>query len=338
MCSEVRLEIISADCPGLDMAKRLKKTAIPQQNQRKSAPPSSVPSLQGRDAEIALIGQLLDRIDRSGSTLVISGAPGIGKSALLDEAKSRARERDIIVLSTTGVLAEVHLAFSGLERALRPLMKRAKSLAPRQRSALLNAFGLRDDAAVPPDIWLVALATLTLLTGGESQKPILLVADDAQWLDEATREVLSFVSRRLSSDSIVLLLAVREGFDLPFGDADTPRHVIPALGDADAARLLDIQAPDLSKNLRSRFLREAAGNPLALVELPRGLQAEDDREASWLPLTARLERSFSSRLSDLPDVTRSLLYIAAGWCSVGMAREFPVIASEFPVNPEILPC
>ena len=123
--------------------------------------------------------------------------------------------------------------------------------------------------------------------------------------------MLSFVSRRLSSDSIVLLLAMREGFDLPFGDADTPRHVIPALGDADAARLLDIQAPDLSKNLRSRFLREAAGNPLALVELPRGLQAEDDREASWLPLTARLERTFSSRLSDLPSTTRTLLYIAA---------------------------
>ena len=93
---------------------------------------------------------------------------------------------------------------------------------------------------------------------------------------------------------------MREGFDFPFGDADTPRHIIPALGDADAARLLDIQAPDLSNNLRSRFLREAAGNPLALVELPRGLQAEDDREASWLPLTARLERTFSSRLSDLP--------------------------------------
>ena len=97
--------------------------------------------MQGREAEIALIDQLLDRIDQGGSTLIISGAPGIGKSALLDEAKSRARERGIIVLSMTGVLAEVHLAFSGLERALRPLMKQVKSLAPHQRSALLNAFG-----------------------------------------------------------------------------------------------------------------------------------------------------------------------------------------------------
>jgi DNA-binding CsgD family transcriptional regulator len=139
----------------------------------------------------------------------------------------------------------------------------------------------------------------------------LLVADDAQWLDEATRDVLSFVSRRLSSDPIVLLLAMREGFDFPFGDADTLRHVIPALDDAHAARLLDLQAPDLSTDLRSRFLREAAGNPLALVELPRAVHAADDREAPWLPLTERLERAFSSRLSELPNATRTLLSVAA---------------------------
>src|SRR5262249_15817818 len=210
-----------------------------------------------------------------------------------------------------GVQAEVHLAFAGLEQALRPLMKQAKSLAPHQRSALLNACGVSDDADASPDIYLVGLATLTLLTEGADHKPILLVADDAQWLDGATRDVLSFVSRRLSSDPIVLLLAVREGFDLPFGDPDTLQHVIPALGDADAARLLDIGAPGLSNDLRGRFLREAAGNPLALAELPRAVQAADDREARWLPLTERLERAFSSRLSELPDATRTLLSVTA---------------------------
>src|SRR5262249_32397137 len=157
-------------------------------------------SLQGREAQIALIDQLLDRIDQGGSTLVFSGSPGVGKSAVLEEARSRARERGITVLSMTGVLAEVHIAFAGLEQALRPLMKQATSLAPRERSALRSAFGKSDDAAASPDIWLVALATLTLLTGGAGHKPILLIADDAQWLDEATRDVLSFVSRRLSSD------------------------------------------------------------------------------------------------------------------------------------------
>ncbi len=267
--------------------------------------------MQGRETEIALINQLLDRIDQGGSSLVISGAPGIGKSALLEEAKSRARERGITVLGMTGVQAEVHIAFAGLEQALRPLMKQAKSLASGQRSALLSAFGMGNDAAASPDIWLVALATLTLLTGGSGRKPFLLVADDAQWLDEATRNVLSFVSRRLSSDPIVLLLAVREGFELPFGDADTLRHVIPALGDADAERLLEIQAPGLSDDLRGRVLREAVGNPLALMELPSAIQAADDREARWLPLTERLERAFSSRLSELPSATRTLLSVAA---------------------------
>jgi predicted ATPase len=117
------------------MPKRLKKALLPQQKQRKSAPHSSGPSLQGREVEIALIERLLDRMDQGGSTLVISGAPGIGKSALLEEAKRRARERGIIVLGMAGVPAEVHLAFSGLEQALRPLMKQTRSLAPHQRSA-----------------------------------------------------------------------------------------------------------------------------------------------------------------------------------------------------------
>jgi DNA-binding CsgD family transcriptional regulator len=293
------------------MAKRLKKSASPQQKQRDPVLRSRVPSLLGRETEIALIDRLLDRIDQCGATLFISGAPGIGKSALLEEAKDRARERDIVVLSMTGVLAEAHLPFAGLQQALHPLMKQAKSLPAHQRSALLNAFGMGGATTEAPDIWLVALATLTLLTEGASHEPILLVVDDAQWLDEATRQVLSFVSRRLSSDPIVLLLALREGFELPFGDADTLRHVVPALGEADATRLLEVQAPGLSKNLRSRFLSEAAGNPLALVELPRSSRSEDDREAAWLPLTERLERTFSSRLSDLPEVTRMLLYIAA---------------------------
>jgi DNA-binding CsgD family transcriptional regulator len=293
------------------MAKRLKKSALSRRKERDAIPRSSMLSLLGREAEIVLIDQLLDRIDQGGATLFISGAAGIGKSALLEEAKNRALERGIVVLGMTGVLAEAHLAFAGLQQALYPLMKQAKSLPAHQRSALLNAFGMGGAVTEAPDVWLVALATLTLLTEGASHKPILMVVDDAQWLDETTRQVLSFVSRRLRSDPIVVLLALREGFELPFGDADTLRHVVAALGEADAARLLDMQAPGLAKNLHNRFLREAAGNPLALMELPRSVRPEEDREAAWLPLTERLERTFSSRLSDLPEVTRMLLHIAA---------------------------
>ena len=259
---------------------------------------------------MALIGRLIDQIDQGGSTLVISGEPGIGKSALLEVARHQASERGISVLSMTGVLAEVHLPFAALEQALRPLMKRAAGLVPRQRSALRVAFGMQDDTGAP-DIFLVALATLALLTESATRKPILLVADDAQWLDQATFDVLAFISRRLSSDSVVLLLAMRDGFNRSFGDASTLRHRLSGLDDADAGRLLDAHAPDLTADLRSRFLKEAAGNPLALVELPRGDRATEARDAPWLPLTERLERAFSSRLSDLPHVVRTLLFVAA---------------------------
>jgi DNA-binding CsgD family transcriptional regulator len=287
-----------------------KKTYVPLRKQRaRTARPAS-PVLQGREQDIALIDRLLDRIDRGGSTLVISGDPGIGKSALLEIAKHRANERDISVLSMAGVLAEVHLPFAALEQALRPLMNRAVGLVPRQRSALLAAFGVHDDMGAP-DIFLVALATLTLLTESATRKPILLVADDVQWLDQATYDVLAFISRRLGSDPVVLMAAMLDGFNRPFGDASTLRHRLSALDDADAGRLLDAHAPGLSAELRSRFLKDACGNPLALVELPRGERLANDRDTPWLPLTERLERAFSSRLSDLPNAARILLFVAA---------------------------
>jgi DNA-binding CsgD family transcriptional regulator len=287
-----------------------KKTYVPPRKQRAgTARPASL-VLQGREQDITLIDHLLDRIDRYGSTLVISGEPGIGKSALLEIARDRANERGISVLSMIGVLAEVHLPFAALEQALRPLMNRAAGLVPRQRSALLAAFGMHGDMGAP-DIFLVALATLTLLTESATRKPILLVADDVQWLDQATYEVLAFISRRLGSDPVVLMAAMPDGFNRPFGDASTLRHRLSALDDADAGRLLDAYAPGLSTELRSRFLKEACGNPLALVELPRGARSDDARDTPWLPLTERLERAFSSRLSDLPNAARILLFVAA---------------------------
>ncbi|MEZ2126483.1 MULTISPECIES: AAA family ATPase [unclassified Sinorhizobium] len=292
------------------MAKRAKETPLPLRKQRRGAVHSASQFLQGREQDIAVIDHLIERIDQGGSTLVISGEPGIGKSALLEVAKHRGRERDVSVLSMTGVLAEVHLPFAALEQALRPLMKQAEGLVPRQRSALLAAFGMHDDTGAP-DIFLVALATLSLLTESATRKPILLVADDAQWLDEATYEVLAFISRRLSSDPVVLLVAMRDGFNRSFDDASTLRLRLSGLDDADAERLLDANAPGLSTDLRSRFLKEASGNPLALLELPRDERTADAGDTRWLPLTERLERAFSARLSDLPATTQTLLFVAA---------------------------
>lgn len=292
------------------MAKPAKKTPLPPRRRRARAARPSSDVLQGRQQDIALIDRLIDRIDQGGSTLVISGEPGVGKSALLDVAKRHADERGMTVLSMTGVLAEVHLPFAALELALRPLLTQTASLAPRQRSALLAAFGVQDDTGAP-DIFLVALATLSLLAASAARAPILLVADDAQWLDQATHEVLAFVSRRLGSDPIVLLVAMRDGFDRSLGDASTLRHRLAGLDDADARRLLEAHARDLSADLRDRFLKEAGGNPLALVELPRSARAADAGDMPWLPLTERLERAFSSRLSDLPHAARILLFVAA---------------------------
>jgi AAA ATPase domain len=291
------------------MAKQTRKAYLPPK--RHASVAQSMPLvLQGRDHDIALIDHLIDRIDQGGSTLVISGEPGIGKSALLELARHRAGERGISVLTMTGVLAEVHLPFAALEQALRPLMKRAASLVPRQRSALMAALGTSDDMGAP-DIFLVALATLTVLTESATRKPILLVADDAQWLDQATYEVLGFISRRLSSDPVVLLVAMRDDFNRSLGDTTTLRLRLSGLDEADAERLLDTHARDLSADLRGRFLEEASGNPLALLELPRSERAAEPQVTPWLPLTERLERAFSSRLSDLPNAARTLLFVAA---------------------------
>src|SRR5262245_17557928 len=290
---------------GYAMATRAKKTSLPLRKRRTGAIRSGSLILQGREQDIALIDQLINRIDQGGSALIISGEPGIGKSALLDVARHRATERGVSVLSMIGVLAEVHLPFAALEQALRPLMKRAVGLVPRQRSALLAAFGMHDDMGAP-NIYLVALATLTLLTESATRKPILLVADDAQWLDQATYDVLAFISRRLSSDPVVLLVGMRDDFNRSLGDSSTQRLRLSGIDETDAEHLLDAHAPGLPAELRSRFLEEASGNPLALVELPRGERTTEAGDATWLPLTGRLERAFSSRLSDLPQTAQTL--------------------------------
>lgn len=292
------------------MVKQAKKNTHLRRRKQPRASVSRLSPLLGRDKDLALIDHLIDRINQGGWTLVLNGEPGIGKSSLLAAAKYRAHERGLLVLTMTGVLAEVHLPFAGLEQALRPLMKRAEGLPTRQQSALLAAFGMRNDAE-PPDIFLVALATLNLLTESATRKPILLIADDTQWLDQPSYEVLAFISRRLSSDSIALLAAMRDGFNRSLGDAGTIRHRPSRLDDADAERLLDLHAPNLSAERRRRFLREAAGNPLALVELPRGEHVSTACDAPWLPLTERLERAFSNRLSELSSDVQTLLFVAA---------------------------
>ncbi len=266
--------------------------------------------LYGREAEIAQITGLIDRVGDCGSALMIGGEPGLGKSALLEAARELAAHRDMRVLYLCGVTSESHLPFGALHQAMAPILKDADMLPIRQRTALQAAFGLNEEPTAP-DVFLVGLATLTLLTASAANKPLLLLADDVQWLDQPSRDVLAFIARRLSSDPIVLLMATRNTLEDALEYASVPRHNLSRLNASESECLLTTEGPDLSRELRLRFLDLAAGNPLALVELPRAVHASEPRESQWLALTDRLERTFFSRVSDLPAATRTLLLVIA---------------------------
>jgi DNA-binding CsgD family transcriptional regulator len=268
-------------------------------------------SLFGREIETRRLGDLLDHVHDRGGSLVVSGEPGIGKSALLRETSTDARDRGMLVLTATGVPSETQLPFAGLHQLLQPVLGQLDGLAAPQREALLAAFSLTDAAA--PDLFLTALAALDLLADAAAQAPVLVVAEDAHWLDCSTSDVLAFVARRLEFEPIVMIAGIRDGFQSPFNDAALPSMHLEALPAAAAAALLDSRAPSLPAGVRERLLDEAAGNPLALVELPAALTHAGNAASlpAWLPLTTRLEQAFTARVSDLPAATRTALLVAA---------------------------
>jgi DNA-binding CsgD family transcriptional regulator len=267
--------------------------------------------LLGREAELAALTALLEEVAAQGSALLLGGPPGIGKSRLLGEAARAGRERGFAVLSATGVESEAHLPFAGLHQLLRPIREQARRLLPGQRAALDAAFGVTDGA--PPELFVIAMAVLDLLSEAASEAPLLLIAEDAHWLDRSSAEVLAFAARRLESDPIVFLAALRDGYPSPLFEAGLPERRIDALDPALAAELLDAGATPLPAAERGRILDEAAGNPLALTELPLAAARRDASlpQPGLLPLTARLEWAFAARVADQPAETRLLLLIAA---------------------------
>ncbi|WP_433275744.1 ATP-binding protein [Pseudonocardia xinjiangensis] len=267
--------------------------------------------LLGRTVEITALHDLVDAAPQRGGALVVIGEPGVGKSALLTAAQRRATERGIRVLRTAGVQSEATVPFAALHQLLRPILPATHGLPEAHREALRVAFGLSD--AAPPQLFRIALAVLDLLAESAARAPLVLIVEDAHWLDRGTADVLAFVARRLESDPVILLAAGREGSEHPLADPSLPQLRLAALDDAAAARLLDAHAPGLAPARRERLLEEAAGNPLALVELPRALEDLGDAPAlpPWLPLTTRLERAFAARESELPTRTRALLLVAA---------------------------
>src|SRR3954462_7590866 len=265
--------------------------------------------LFGRREELDLLASLLDDVGTRGHALVVRGEPGIGKSRLLSATERTARERGMAVLTTAGVHSEAHLPFAGLHQLLRPVRGRAWELSDAQRAALDAAFGVTDDPA--PEHFRIAMAALDLLSDVATDAPLLLVAEDAHWLDRATSDVLAFVARRIDSDPIVLFAAIRDGYPSVLGEAGLAERTVAGLDDAAAAALLDASAPELPVGTRSRVLREAAGNPLAVLELPTALEQHEDGAGGGVPLTDRLERAFADRVADLPALTRLLLLVAS---------------------------
>jgi hypothetical protein len=266
--------------------------------------------LVGRQRELGVLNGLLSRTQPQPAVLLLLGDPGIGKSALLRAAEHAARARDFRVLTVVGVESEATMPFAGLHQLLRPVLDSVPLLARIEREALLPAFGLAEGP--PPDSYLVALAVVNLLTSGSADRPIAVLADDIQWLDPQTHEVLAFVGRR-AVGPVVVVAATRTGHPGPFLSAGFPQLTVGGVDREAAARILSVHAPGLSPAERRRIQGEALGNPLALLELPAALRLSAPSVDGLRPLGLpdRLERAFAGRVRDLPGPTRDALLVTA---------------------------
>ena len=251
-------------------------------------PSEPTPALLDRERERAALDGLLEglRLGRGGA-LVVRGEAGAGKSALLEYVVGAAT--DMRVARAVGVESEMELAFAGVHLLCAPLLGRLEDLPGPQRDALGVAFGVRAGAA--PDRFMVGLAVLTLLSEVAEERPRLCVVDDAQWLDRASAQVLAFAGRRLLAEPVGLIFAAREPGEAFGGLAELEVRGLP---EQDARALLrSVIRFGLDERVRDRILAETNGNPLALLELPRGLdpaQLAGRSGLAWAqPVPARIE-------------------------------------------------
>ncbi|MFV2020126.1 ATP-binding protein [Micromonospora sp. LOL_023] len=273
-------------------------------------------NLLGRRAERVAVEHLLAQAQagRSG-TLMVRGEAGIGKTAILEHARDTASPSGFRVEHSVGAESETLFAFAGLHQLCVPLLDHADALPEPQQSALDVAFGLRAGAA--PDRFLVGLATLNLLAEIAEEQPLLCLVDDAQWLDEASAQVLAFVARRIAAERIAFLFALRDVGDGAVATfAGLPEMRMDGLGDTDAKALLAIAVrTPLDDEVRDRIVAEARGNPLALLEFPRSTPPTQLAGGFELPDTLsvphRVEDAFRRRSASLPPDTRLLLLVAA---------------------------
>ena len=265
--------------------------------------------LTDRDGERDVLDRLVDAV-RAGESrvLVIRGDPGVGKTVLLDYLAERAG--GCRVARAAGVHSEMELAFAGLHQLCAPMLDYLDRIPVPQRDALRTALGLA--AGPPPDRFLVGLAVLSLLSEVAGDQPLICLIDDEHWLDQASEQTLGFVARRLAADPVALVFSARDpGAEL----AGQPELVVEGLRADHARALLDSAlAGPLDARVRDLIVSETRGNPLALLELPRGLTPAELAGGFGLPatqLTSRIEASFGRQLDALPAQTRRLLQLAA---------------------------
>lgn len=272
--------------------------------------------LVGRESELATIGQFLARTPEGGA-LVLRADAGVGKSVLLQAAGATAAADGRSVLSAAGYQSETDLPFVGLLMLLRPLLADDRLPVAARETVAGLARGGRSGPELSP--FTVALAGLDLLVSRSEQGPVLVVVDDAQWLDRASWDALVFIGRRIAFDAVHILFALRDGEEAAdrLSRTGLAELRVEPLGDAEAAAVLDAHAPALPVGLRSLVLQQAAGNPLGLIELANvaGRLGESDFAPALasmeLPLSRRLETAFSAAAAELPRQTRAVLLIAA---------------------------
>jgi hypothetical protein len=244
-----------------------------------------------------------------GRALVVRGEPGVGKTVLLDYLAGRAS--GCRVERAAGVQSEMELVFAGLHQLCAPMLDHAESLPVPQREALRTAFGL--SAGPVPDRFLVGLAVLGLLSEAAGERPLVCVVDDQQWLDHASAQALGFAARRLAADPVGLVFAARvPGEDM----TGLPELVVEGLAEGDARALLEsVLTGPLDVRIRDQIIADTHGNPLALLELPRGLTPAQLAGGFGLgnaaPLAGRIEESFGRQLEALPAQARRLVQLAA---------------------------
>src|SRR5256884_1762271 len=270
----------------------------------------SAAGLTGRLSERRVLDRFVAGVRAGeGRALVVRGEPGVGKTVLLDSLAGRAS--GCLVARAAGVQSEMELAFAGLHQLCAPMLDHAESLPGPQREALRTAFGL--SAGPAPDRFLVGLAVIGLLSEAARERPLVCVVDDQQWLDRASAQALGFAARRLAADPVGLAFAARvPGQDV----AGLPELVVEGLAEDDARELLaSVLTGPLDARVRDRIIAETQGNPLALLELPRGLTPAQLTGgfgvSRAIPLDGQIEESFGRQLEALPAQTRRLLQLVA---------------------------